>query len=62
MEITYVIIYQSMLFGITITLGDALQVPPGASMMTQSDWDLACSAAGSEENLKSSLGIVADYR
>ena len=62
MEITYTIIYQNMLFGITINLGDSLQVPPGASMMTQSDWSAACAAAGGEDALKSSLGIVADYR
>jgi hypothetical protein len=62
MELYYIIIYQSMLFSIVINQGDALAVPPTASLVVLSDWQGMVAAAGSEQNLLSNLGIIADYR
>lgn len=62
MELYYTIIYQSMLFSIVINQGDALAVPPGASLVVLADWNNMVTAAGGEQNLLTNLGIIADYR
>jgi hypothetical protein len=62
MELYYTIIYQSMLFSIVINQGDALAVPPGASLVVLSDWQGMVAAAGSEQNLLTNMSIIADYR
>jgi hypothetical protein len=58
----YVIVFQDCLFSAHRDEGETTVVPPGASLISQTDWNDMCTAAGGEQNLKSNLGIIADYR
>ena len=58
----YVIIYMDCLFSAHVDTGEAIALPPSASLVNSQDWSDMVTAAGNEQNLINNLGIVGDYR